>query len=88
MGAKSASVHAKKVEVLVLREIAPVASLGQINNIGSDRARKFRKEGCREQRKIMRQTARAKKAAVSKLRESALVASLSEINNIRSDHAK
>ena len=36
--------RAKKVVVSELHEIALVASLGQINNIGSDRVRKFKME--------------------------------------------
>ena len=48
----SASVRAKKVQVSELHEIAPVASLGKIKNIGSDNARKFKKECSREQRQI------------------------------------
>ena len=35
----SKSVHAKEVVVSELLEIAPVASLGEINNIGNDRAK-------------------------------------------------
>ena len=48
----STCARAKKVAVLELCEIAPVASLGQINNIASDRAQKFKKDYPREQRQI------------------------------------
>ena len=48
----SVSADAKKVRVSELREIAPIAALGQINNIGSERARKFKKECSREQLQI------------------------------------
>ena len=44
--------RANKVRVSELREIAPVASLGQIIYIGSDRTRKLQKDYAREQRKI------------------------------------
>ena len=57
---------AKNVAVLDLREIAPVESIGQINNIGSDRAQKFKKDVSRDQRQINeRNCARAKKVAIS-----------------------
>ena len=46
----STSAHAKVVAVSELPEIAPVASIGQINNIGCDHMSKFKKEGSREQR--------------------------------------
>ena len=38
----STSTRAKKVGVSELREIAPVASVGQIIKIGTDRAQKFK----------------------------------------------
>ena len=48
----STSARAKKVVASELREIAPIVSLGQINNIGIDRAQKFKKECSQEQRQI------------------------------------
>ena len=48
----NANARAKKVVVLELHEIALIASLDQINNIGSNRARKFKKECTWEQRQI------------------------------------
>ena len=42
----------KKVGLTELREITRVLSLGQINNIGHECARKFKKECFREQRQI------------------------------------
>ena len=47
-----ASARAKNFAVSDLREIAFVASLGQIYNIASDRARKFKEDCTREQRQI------------------------------------
>ena len=72
----SASACAKKVTVTELPEIAPVASLGQIANNGTNRARKFKMEGSSEQQQINeRELASAKKVEVSELREIAQVAS-------------
>ena len=78
-----ASAPAKQDAVSEFREISPVASLGQINNIESDRAGKLQKECSWEQWQLTSASARLKTVAVLELREIAPVASLGQINNIR-----
>ena len=69
-----------------MRKIAPVATLGQINNIGSDCALKFIKRTAPgSNRKLTSTSAHAKKIAVSELLEITPVASIGQINNILSD---
>ena len=77
-----ASARAKKVSISKLCEIAAVASLGQINNIGNDRAQKFKKECSWEQWLInVLQQARAKKVGDSELHEMEQVASFGAIKD-------
>ena len=78
----------KKFVVSKSRKIAPVASFGQINNIGSHRLGKFKKEYSWEQRQINKcRRAHAKNVAESELRKIGQVVSLGQINNVRTDRA-
>ena len=84
----SVSARVKKVVATELCEIAPIVSLGQINNIGSDRLRKFKKDHPQEQRQINKHERTREKVAVLELREIAPIVSLGQINNIVSDRPR
>ena len=77
--------HAKIVAVSELREIALVASLCQITNIGSGHARNYKRSAPERFGILACTIGCAKKVAISELREIAWVAYLGQTKNVGSD---